>query len=246
MARYALTISYDGTDFLGWQRQASGRTVQGLLEDVLQQLNRRARTTVVGAGRTDSGVHATGQVAHVDLAQEYPTDELLYRMNRMLPDDVAVREVRRVPDEFHARFRAFRRRYRYRITTDRDPFEARFAWFVQDHLSIPQMREAGRELLGQRDFTPLSKVNPDTPNMVCDVSRIDLLEVEGGIELVIESDRFLYGMVRIITGLLVDVGRGSRPVTDIRIILASIDRSLQSQAAPARGLYFERAWYPSE
>lgn len=246
MARYALIISYDGTDFLGWQRQASGRTVQGLLEDVLQRLNRRRQATVVGAGRTDSGVHATGQVAHVDLAEEYRTDELLYRMNRMLPDDVAVRDIRNVPGDFHARFRAFRRRYRYRIMTDRNPFESRYSWFVQDQLSVPQMIEAGRGILGRRDFTPLSKVNPDTPNMVCDVSRIDLLEVEGGIELVIESDRFLYGMVRIVTGLLVDVGRGSRPVTDISTILASTDRTLQSQAAPARGLYFERVWYPSE
>jgi tRNA pseudouridine38-40 synthase len=246
MARYALIISYDGTDFLGWQRQASGRTVQGVLEDVLERLNRGDRASVVGAGRTDSGVHATGQVAHVDIAHEYPTGELLYRMNRMLPDDVAVRNVERVPDDFHARFQAFRRRYRYRITPNRDPFHARYAWHVQDILSIPVMEEGARCLPGRREFTSLSKVNPDTPNMVCDLSRLELLEVDGGIEVVIESDRFLYGMVRIITGLLVDIGRGSRPVTDVAAILSSTDRSLQSQAAPAHGLYFERVWYPSD
>lgn len=244
MARYALTISYDGTDFLGWQRQRSGRTVQGELEGVLRRLNRGVDVPVTGAGRTDSGVHATGQVAHCDLSHEYEPDELRYRINRMIPDDLAIRDARPVTDDFHARFRAFRRRYRYRITFDRNPFDVRYAWHLQDALAMDEMQSAARGLLGRQDFTTLSKVNRDTPNMICEVTRLDLEQREGGLDLVIESDRFLYGMVRIITGLLVDIGRGARPVSDVPTLLVSADRSLQSQAAPARGLYFERVWYP--
>lgn len=241
-----MTIRYDGTDFRGWQRQASGRTVQGVLEEIVGRLERGADVSIVAAGRTDAGVHATAQVAHVDLERAASIDDLRYRLNRMLPEDIYLSDVRPAESGFHARFRAVRRQYCYELVRGRDPFSARYSWQIDHDLEPDRMRSAAAALIGRHDFTALSKVNPDTPGMICDLQRLEILEEGGRLRFVIESDRFLYGMIRLLVGLLVDVGRGRRPVEEAARVLASRDRSMQSQAAPASGLFFSRVWYPSD
>lgn len=244
MPRYALKIAYDGTDFLGWQRQAVGRTVQGEVEGVLSKLNRGKAVSLVAAGRTDSGVHGRGQVAHCNLDESHSPNDLLYKLGRMLPEDVAVLDLAGVDEEFHARFDATSRAYMYRISRERDPFTARWVWQMSHDLDISGMNRAAAQLLGRHDFTALSKVNPDTPNMVCELDTLRVKPVGDELQIQVRADRFLYGMVRQITGLLVDIGRGLRPVDDAERILAARERSLASTLAPARGLRFENAFYP--
>jgi len=234
--RIAFRVMYDGTDFLGWQRQARGRTVQGELERMLSRLCSDVPVTVVGAGRTDSGVHAAGQVAHADIASRYSDDDLLYTLRRMSPTDLAVYDLRTVPDDFHARYSARRRSYRYRILLRPDPFLVRYGWDLHTLPDITMLREAAQLLLGTHDFTALSKHNPDTPNPVCTIYRAEWTEEEHGLDFHVTADRFLYGMVRLLVGIQYDVGRGARSLQEIPELIASKDRARQSMAVPAKGL----------
>ncbi len=246
MPRYALKIAYDGTDFLGWQRQAVGRTVQGEIEKVLAQLNRRNKVSLVAAGRTDSGVHARGQVAHCDLDENLEPGELLYKLGRMLPRDVAILDLVRTEEVFHARFDATARAYKYRISRELNPFTARWAWYRPGDLDLSRMNLAARDLLGSHDFTALSKINLDTPQMICALDTLEIEQQEGELIIQVRADRFLYGMVRLITGLLVDIGRGKRPAGDAAEVLAARERERASSMAPAHGLRFERVWYATD
>lgn len=234
--RIAFRVMYDGTDFLGWQRQARGRTVQGELERVLSRLCGDVPATVVGAGRTDSGVHAAGQVAHADIASRYSDEDLLYTIRRMSPTDLAVYDLRTVPDDFHARYSARRRSYRYRILLRPDPFLARYGWELHALPDVTLLRQAAQLLLGTHDFTSLSKHNPDTPNPVCTVYRAEWIEEGHGLDFHVTADRFLYGMVRLLVGIQYDVGRGARSLQEIPELLASGNRAGQSMAVPAKGL----------
>ena len=243
MPRYALQIAYDGTDFHGWQRQAVGRTVQGELEGVLRKLNRGESVSVIAAGRTDAGVHGRRQVAHVDLDTGLDRAELRYKIGRMIPEDIAVIAVAEVADDFHARFDAIGRSYRYTILTSPDPFRARYAWTLPRQLDLEKMKQAASLMLGRHDFTALSKVNPDTVNMVCNLGELTLASQGETVTIAVRADRFLYGMVRQITGLLVDIGRDRRRPEEVVPLVLARDRSGASMMAPARGLCFERAWY---
>lgn len=244
MRRVAIRTAYDGTDFVGWQRQPNGRSVQGTLEEIFGRIARNRPVSVVGAGRTDSGVHASGQVAHVDLPLDLDADDLRYRLNRMLPGDIAVSDVVVVPRDFHARYRACLRRYRYTIVRQANPFRTRFAWHVDADLDLVLLREATAAVLGRRDFTSLSKINPDTSNPVCHVSLAEWHVSDTMVTFDIHADRFLYGMVRLTVGLLTDIALHRRPVADVRRVLECTDRSHQSSMAPARGLELVGVDYP--
>ncbi len=245
MARFAAQIGYDGTDFFGWQRQLEGRTVQQTIEVLLTKLNSQKPVTVVARGRTDSGVHAIGQVVHFDVANAIGGKELLHKIERMLPDDLAIHALQEVPQDFHARFDAKSREYRYDLLHHHDPFRIRYAWRVHDTLDVAAMESAAYQLRGRFDFTALSKNNPDTKNMVCDLS---LLEIDSGSDFTsirIKADRFLYGMVRMMTGFLVEIGRGRRDEVELLKLLHSRRREGQATLAPAKGLTFVHAEYPT-
>lgn len=242
--RIAFGIMYDGTDFSGWQRQPNGRSVQEELERMLGRLAGDTPVTVVGAGRTDAGVHAHGQVAHADIATRHDDAELLHALSRMAPVDIAVPWLRTVSAEFHARFKACARSYRYTIITRPDPFRARYAWLLERPMERERLRGAADELLGEHDFTALSKHNPDTPNPICTVKRAEWSIDDDALTFTITADRFLYGMVRLLVGIQADIALGRREPGSIAAALESRDRNRQSPSAPAAGLSLIGVEYP--
>ncbi len=239
-----MRIRYDGTDFLGWQRQPEGRTVQSVLEEMLTKVSGNRPVTVIGAGRTDSGVHASGQVAHADVRTRYGDADLLHALRRMSPPDLSIDALLTVSPDFHARFQACRRAYRYRIISRPDPFLARYSWLHEPPLDHDLLQRAAALLPGRRDFTPLSKHNPDTPNMICEVVRAEWHRSGEGLDFHIAADRFLYGMVRLLVGIQVDIARGRRSLEELAVVLDSADRSSQSMSAPAHGLTLVEVGYP--
>lgn len=203
---------------------------------MLSRLNSNRPVAVVGAGRTDSGVHAEGQVAHAEVEIRYDDSELLYTLRKMSPADLVISNLQTVPNNFHARYSARRRSYRYRIITTPNPFLARYAWHLPLELNVEAMRVAAQLLLGTHDYTTLSKHNPDTPNPICEVYRAEWVESGEQLDFYVTANRFLYGMVRLMVGFQYDVGRGSRIATELLELLKAADRGLQSMAVPAVGL----------
>ena len=243
--RLVMTVAYDGGRFVGWQRQPNGLAVQEVLESVFSRLAGNRPVHVIGAGRTDAGVHARGQIAHVDIDWSGDPGDLLRRASRMLPSDIALRSLSDAPAGFHARFSASQRHYTYAIIRHADPFKARYAWHLDADLDESLLRRGAESLSGQHDFTGLSKVNPDTLNPRCRVSISRWSIVGGELHFDIAADRFLYGMVRLIVGLLVEVARHRRPQDDVRRAIQECDRALQSPMAPARGLALVGVDYPA-
>jgi tRNA pseudouridine38-40 synthase len=250
MPAFKLTIAYDGTEFVGWQRQASGVSIQGLLEDALADLDGRP-VAVTGAGRTDAGVHAIGQVAGVGLEREIDPVSLLRAVNTRLPETVRVTAAAEVPASFHARFDARSKTYRYRLWNAEvlSPFERAYAWHVPAALDVAAMAAAARLLEGAHDFAAFQAAGTETQGTERTIltSRIDAVGREGlGASLIvyeISGEGFLRHMVRNIVGTLVEVGRGKRPVEWVAEVLASRMRVRAGPTAPARGLFLIAVQY---
>jgi tRNA pseudouridine38-40 synthase len=239
---FKITLAYDGTDFVGWQRQAAGTSIQGLLEAVLAQLDQRA-VNVAGAGRTDAGVHALGQVASFSLARRIESGALLRALNARLPRAIRVMAAERVPDSFHARFAATAKTYRYRIwnTGVACPFERAFTWHVVEPLDRPAMADAAALVEGVHDFAAFKAAGGATRSTEREVYSSQIVggRSPGGPALLvyeISGDGFLRHMVRAIVGTLVEIGRGRRPVERMAEVLARRDRALAGPTAPAHGL----------
>jgi tRNA pseudouridine38-40 synthase len=240
---FRATVAYDGTDFFGWQIQPGRRTVQGLIEDAIESTTGR-RVRVTGAGRTDRGVHATGQVASFDLATSLPTATLERALNATLPRDVALSGLAPAPAGWNARRLAVARVYIYTIARRRSPLARRTAWEMWAGLDLGRIRAASRALLGEHDMSTFTTSPPEGKSRVVRLSRVDWRE-EGDVLLAeFEADRFLRGMVRRIVGTLVEVGRGKREPDDVARILNARDRTLAGPTAPARGLCLVSATYP--
>ncbi len=245
MATYRLDIEYDGTSWHGWQFQPDLPTVQGAIEAAFEVAMRRP-TTIVGSGRTDAGVHASGQVAHFCDDGPVDTDILLGALNGILPHTIAVRSLVRTHDSFHARFDAVSRQYRYRITTLPVALDRHNRWFVRPSPDFEEMNRAANLLLGTHNFSAFCRVLSETENRVCELAQAEWLAVpekEGSFDFVIRADRFLHGMVRSIVGTLIEVGKGKREAGSIPALLVSEDRTQAGFAAPARGLTLERVSY---
>jgi tRNA pseudouridine38-40 synthase len=243
---FKITLAYDGTAFVGWQRQDTGTSVQGLLEDALGRLDGR-QVAVIGAGRTDSGVHALGQVAHVSLARSIDGRSLAAAVNTRLPPSVRVLEATAVGDEFHARFHARRKIYRYRIwnTEVASPFERLYSWHLPaPMLDVASMDAAARSLEGRHDFAAFQAAGSDArgTDRSLFVSRVagdrpPLVTYD------VAGDGFLRHMVRNLVGTLVEVGRGKRPAAWVADVLASRDRVQAGPTAPPEGLFLVRVEY---
>ncbi len=234
------TIAYEGTEYVGWQRQpaAAGVSVQGLIEEAHAQFAGHA--SVAGASRTDAGVHALGQAASVTSAAPQPVDAIRRAMNATLPQDVRVLEVREMPRGFHARYHAKRKAYRYRIdpAAVQLPFDRRFAWHVPHPCDLEAMRDAAARFVGTHDFASLQASGSAVRGTVRTLMRLDVIAGPGGEILIeVEGDGFLRYMVRSIVGTLVDVGHGRRPAHSIDAMLAARDRAQAGRTAPAHGLF---------
>jgi tRNA pseudouridine38-40 synthase len=251
---FRLLIQYDGTDFAGWQTQARGvRTVQGELERALALLDDGA-VTVHGAGRTDAGVHAEGQVASVALRREWETGKLIAAINGNTERDLRVVAVQRAPANFHARVYARGKTYRYRIFNGQviSPFLVRYAHHEPRELSVARMRERSRLFVGEHDWTAFSSAQAEVKSRVREVTRIDIAESwdDAGrgrmIEITMRAGGFLRYMARSIAGTLLAVGRGELGEAEIARAIETGDRTLVGATAPARGLTLVKVHYESD
>ena len=245
MPRYKLTIEYDGTPFVGWQVQDNGLSVQGVLVEAVLAFTGE-RTAIGGAGRTDAGVHALGQVAHVDLARDWPPDTARDALNAHLrPHPVAVLLAERVADDFDARFSATRRHYRYRIVNRRADLalEAQRAWRVPRPLDARAMHDAAQRLVGRHDFTTFRSTECQAKSPVKTLDRLDVMRDGDELNVIAVARSFLHNQVRSMVGSLVHVGEGKWSADDLAAALAARDRAACGQVVPPQGLYLVRVEY---
>ena len=241
--RYFIELQYDGTAYFGWQRQPNATTVQGTIEAKLSML-RGVPTEIVGAGRTDTGVNASYYVAHFDSDSEVDCSQLVYKLNKVLPPDIAILSIREVEPTKHARFDAREREYTYYITSKKSPFRRFSAWYYAVELDIEAMNEAAKRLLEYDDFTTFAKLNSNNKTNICHISHARWESLpDGTLRFTIRADRFLRNMVRAIVGTLVDVGRGRYTVEQFDDIVRSKDLSRSSTGAPAVGLFLSDVKY---
>jgi tRNA pseudouridine38-40 synthase len=240
-----LTIAYDGTNYVGWQRQASGVSIQQLIERAFEPIAGEA-PAVAGAGRTDAGVHAVGQVASVKIETDLPAGTLRRALNFRLPPDVRVLRVEDAPPDFHARFQAAGKRYRYRLATAPIllPFDRWFVWHVPGRGDVDAMRRGAAVLVGCHDFASFQAAGPDADDTVRTLRELAIREDPGELVFDIEGDGFLRHMVRTIVGTLAEIGAGRRTPESISAILAARDRQTAGRTAPARGLTLMEVTYP--
>jgi tRNA pseudouridine38-40 synthase len=245
--RIALGIEYDGTSYNGWQRQKNGIGVQQRLEEALA-LVANETVEVVCAGRTDTGVHASGQVVHFDTSAERSERGWLLGANTNLPPDISVAWVRQVGDVFHARFSATGRRYRYQILNrlQRSALHRHRAWWVYQPLDETRMHEAAQSLLGEHDFSAFRAAGCQAKSAMRELTSISVVRCGDRITLEVAANAFLMHMVRNITGTLVAIGQGEQPVAWAREVLASRDRTLGGITAPPQGLTLFAVDYPAE
>ena len=245
MRTIKLVVQYDGSDFVGWQRQGKGESVQGLIEQALAIID-GAPVTLHGAGRTDAGVHAMGQVASARMTSPIEDWQLVRALNAHLPESIRVTELTTVPDEFHARFSATAKTYQYRIWNGRTvpPFIRRYAWHVIEPLDVMKMQQASQAIPGEHDFAAFRSARGVNHSTVRELTSAGWRR-EGEATLVFEIDGkgFLRYMVRSLVGTLVEIGRGQRPVEDIGRLLEAPDRSQAGRTAPARGLFLMKVEY---
>ena len=241
MPRYKMTVEYHGGHFTGWQVQPATRTVQGKLQICLRWLL-RSDIQITGAGRTDTGVHALGQVAHFDTEMVLPID-FGRRLNSALPDDICVLRLEDAAPDFHARYSALRKTYRYRIAHKPSPFATGLAWPVQDEIDWPAVEKATGFIMGDCDFTGFCRVGSLKDDCTCNVTAAKWTYDEREAQFEITANRFLHRMVRLIVGTLVDIGRHRWPPEYIQQILSTGNVRLAGQAAPPEGLYLIEVEY---
>lgn len=254
--RYFIELSYDGTAYHGWQIQPNGSSVQETLQQALSMIL-RTDVAVTGAGRTDAGVHAAMMVAHFDVEDSLPAppvregdanqtaeDYLTYRLNGVLPHDIAIHKIYPVPDDMHARFSARARTYYYYVHTRKSPFLRDRSWRLVSTPDFDAMNRAAATLFEYEDFTSFSKVNTDTKTNICHVTSaqwVRLSDFEWRFE--ITADRFLRNMVRAIVGTLIEVGRGTLGIDGFRKVIEQKNRSAAGDSVPARGLFLQTVEY---
>jgi len=239
--RFKLTIEYAGTRYSGWQVQKNARTIQGEIDRAVRTVTGRKDFELYGAGRTDAGVHALAQVAHLDVSTNLPAESLRRRVNDELPADINILAAAQVPHRFHARHDALARRYLYQIARRRTAFAKAYVWWVREPFDVATMRDAAAQFVGMRDFkkfaAQVDRDEPDepAPSTLVLVDRVDIIE-DGALVLVgVEGSHFLWKMVRRMVGFLVEIGRGGPPPADPARC-----------TAPPSGLFLERVYYKGD
>lgn len=240
--RYFLDISYKGSSFHGWQKQSNALTVQEVLETKLSQLL-KVETPIMGSGRTDTGVHAKQQMIHFD-SEVALTEELVYKLNRMLPMDISVNHMYAVADKAHTRFDAISRSYEYHMHRAKNPFVNGQSYYFPAPLSLALLNEASVYLMANQDFTSFSKVHTNVAHFECHVHEAYWEETEHGFVFHVRANRFLRGMVRTLVGTLIEVGAGRMQPSWIKEVLEAKDRNAAGRAVPPDGLFLTKVEYP--
>lgn len=243
MQRYFIYFGYDGTAYHGWQVQPNGISVQGVLMQALSTLL-RGHVEVVGAGRTDAGVHARCMVAHFDSEMCLDAERMVDKLNRLLPPDIAVYRLLPVPSDAHARFSALSRRYEYYVTTAKSPFERDYSYRLIKTPDFELMNQAAALLIGRKDFTSFSKLHTDVKTNICEVTLARWTKVNDNTWMfTIEANRFLRNMVRAIVGTLLDVGFGKINLLEFQQVIENKDRCSAGMSVPGKGLFLVDVGY---
>lgn len=244
MKRYLCTIAYDGTQFNGYQIQPQGRTVQAELETALKNMHKQP-VKVTASGRTDASVHAKGQVIHFDSSLNIPVGKWEIALNRLLPEDIAVHRVEQVANSFHARFDAVGKEYRYflRLSQEKDPFTRFYQYHYPHPLDLCAMEEASNHFIGTHDFTSFCSAKTEVQDKVRTINEISLTKQEDTLMIRFVGNGFLYNMIRILVGTLLEVGSGKRTPETMSELLAARDRNVAGKTAPPHGLYLWEVFY---
>ena len=242
--RYFLFLSYCGKNYCGWQNQPNGVSVQQRIEEALETLLREP-TPIIGAGRTDAGVHALNMAAHFDVTSPLDEKKIVEKLNRLLPRDIAITQLRRVIPEAHARFSAISRTYHYYLVTKKDPFREEFSYFNNRTFNFNKMNEAAQLLLEYTDFTSFSKLHTDVKTNHCKIIRTQWIqETDSRWVFTIQADRFLRNMVRSIVGTLLEVGRDKLSLDEFRAVVESKNRGKAGTSMPGKALFLADVEYP--
>ncbi len=241
--RYFIELSYNGSVYHGWQKQPNAISVQEVLEKGLTTLLKEPISTM-GAGRTDAGVHATQLYAHFNTEVQFDLDTITYKLNALLPKDVAISSVFKVKEDAHARFDALSRTYLYRIALSKNPFTHEQAYYLKPKLDIEKLKAATKILFEYKDFQCFSKSNTDVKTYYCDIMKAEWILVEDELRFTIKADRFLRNMVRAIVGTLINIGIGKVEVEELHTIIQSKNRSEAGFSVPAHALYLTEVAYP--
>lgn len=246
MSRFKLTIEYAGTRYSGWQKQKNARTVQGEIERAVQEATGARTFDCQGSGRTDGGVHALMQVAHLEVASSLPPESLRRRLNDVLPADINVLSVGAAPLRFHARHAAVARSYLYQVATRRTAFAKPYVWWVKEPLDLRRMTEAAARFQGMHDFRSFSDDDPDEKSTTVLIDEVTVAEAGALILIRVAGSHFLWKMVRRMVGVLVEIGRGGLSVTDLDAFLRETSATPATLTAPASGLFLERVFYDGD
>ena len=246
MSRFRLAIEYVGTRYSGWQIQKNARTVQGEIAAALRQLSGNAPFELYGSGRTDAGVHALCQIAHLDIETQLAPQRLMQELNDRLPADINVLSVERVSHRFHARHGAIGRSYIYQISRRRTAFAKQFVWWVRDTLDLAAMRQAATALVGLKDFRAFTDDEPEEKSTRALIEGIEIGEERDYILIRVRGSHFLWKLVRRMVGVLVEVGRGQLPAREVPRLLREPGTQVARLTAPPSGLFLERVLYEGD
>jgi tRNA pseudouridine38-40 synthase len=244
--RFKLTIEYAGGRYSGWQIQRNARTIQGEIDRAIREVTRAKQFELYGSGRTDAGVHALAQVAHLDIDSTLPVETLRRRVNDALPSDINILRIDRARHKFHARHDAVARSYIYQIARRRTAFAKAFVWWVKEELDAGAMRRAAAAFVGMHDFRAFSDDDPEEKSTQVLVESFDVHEDGDLLVVHIEASHFLWKMIRRLVGILVEVGRGALPVDEAVGLLAAASPLPARVTAPASGLFLERVYYKDD
>ncbi|MGD0341364.1 MAG: tRNA pseudouridine(38-40) synthase TruA [Bacteroidales bacterium] len=243
MSRFKLKVEYEGTRYSGWQMQKGGKSIQGEIMDACRELFENRTLDVYGAGRTDAGVHAIGQIAHLEVDTDLPPLRIKYRINDRLPPDICIIDVEQAAGNFHARHDAVARSYIYQVSRRRTAFGKKFVWWIKDPLSVERMNETAKEFVGLKDFRNFTDIEQEQGSTKTEIIHAEVKEFSDMILFHVIGSHFLWKQVRRMTGVLVETGRGKLSPGDVTSFFKGKTDIPAKLTAPPSGLFLDKVWY---